>query len=720
MYEGLRLTCASRIDRVTVYARGAVVTRVVALPEALPEGPCVLDVRAAAPAFDPRSLRANAVGARAVLALDAREVDAREAIELGPIEAEVERLSIELDDVRARIARINERRGGLASVWPDPRLRPRRAREDGAARVRDALSVSSLADAMIEQCQSQLRDEERREVAVLRALEAAKLRLAQASSSAEGPASRRALSVLVQLAAATEGARLASLELEYVVDGARWWPAYKVRLSDGARRARWSLDAYIAQCTGEDWSHASVSLSTADLVRDARLPTLASLRLGRAQPAKKAFRAPPQGLDELFSGYDVAAAKLPPPRPASPVPATTTITASPVATLSETSKKLEKSKAALGRRDEASEDGGAYQTGAPEAPEQHALGGMSPAYAAMPPPPMAMPMPSAPPMSRSAAPRAKADDGFVDVQSQSSPSRGGGGPPPRQAFGAAPSDELDPDEQWMDFDGLSLSDPASRGPSRGRLSVTASDRFARERAVSRDAIERVAGPSDAIDPLSGRGQFDHRYEGVAPVDVLSDGRLHRVSVAEADGHAKPRWRTVPKESPEVFREAEVQNPFDAPLLGGPAEVFYDDALVARARVDAVDRGGTIALGLGLEERVRVARNARVQESTVGLLSGSTQVDHHVTIELSSALGEPLSVEVVDRVPWAKKDDEVEVSLVSSKPKAVAYTQAERRSPVEGGLKWLLDVAPGAKATVEFHYRVVFSSKLELTGGNRRD
>jgi hypothetical protein len=144
----------------------------------------------------------------------------------------------------------------------------------------------------------------------------------------------------------------------------------------------------------------------------------------------------------------------------------------------------------------------------------------------------------------------------------------------------------------------------------------------------------------------------------------------------------------------VYREAEVQNPFDAPLLGGPAEVFYDDALIARAQVAPGDRGSTIALGLGLEERIRVARNAKVHEASAGLLGGTTQVDHTVTIELSSSLGEAVTVDVIDRVPTAKKGDEVEVAMTAARPKPQAYTQAERGAPIEGGLKWALDVARG--------------------------
>ena len=66
----------------------------------------------------------------------------------------------------------------------------------------------------------------------------------------------------------------------------------------------------MAQRSGEDWRGVRLALSTADLLFDARLPELPSLRFGRAQPpAKKGYRAAPPGLDRMFEGHDRA---LPP------------------------------------------------------------------------------------------------------------------------------------------------------------------------------------------------------------------------------------------------------------------------------------------------------------------------------------------------------------------------------------------------------------------------
>jgi uncharacterized protein (TIGR02231 family) len=258
-----------------------------------------------------------------------------------------------------------------------------------------------------------------------------------------------------------------------------------------------------------------------------------------------------------------------------------------------------------------------------------------------------------------------------------------------------------------------------QGPRRGRLSRedAAPARIAAESA--RGAIEALSAPPYARDPLASRGRYDHRYDARGLVDVPSSTRTHRVAVALGEASAKPRFRTVPREAPEVYREAEITNPFDAPLLAGPVEVFVDGTLLTTTQLTHVDRGGTLYLGLGVEDRVRVARNARVNEGSAGLLGGSTAIDHVVTVDITSALGHPVVLDVIDRVP-VTDDKDVEVTVLHARPAYQVYDQVERGEPVRGGVRWTVEVPAGGRAQVEFGYRVVLPSKSEVVGGNRRE
>jgi hypothetical protein len=121
----------------------------------------------------------------------------------------------------------------------------------------------------------------------------------------------------------------------------------------------------------------------------------------------------------------------------------------------------------------------------------------------------------------------------------------------------------------------------------------------------------------------------------------------------------------------------------------------------------------------VEERLRVARNARVEEGTAGLLGGTAAIDHTITIDLRSSLGQKVTVEVRERIPVSDEKD-VDVKETSSRPEHEKYTQVERGSPIRRGLRWRIEVPAGDKARIEFGYRVTLPGKNEIVGGNRRE
>jgi len=157
-----------------------------------------------------------------------------------------------------------------------------------------------------------------------------------------------------------------------------------------------------------------------------------------------------------------------------------------------------------------------------------------------------------------------------------------------------------------------------------------------------------------------------------------------------------------------------------PLLAGPLEVFLDGAFLTRGALPIVDRGGLLTLGLGCEERLRVARNVRLTEENKGLLGGKTRVEHHVTLDFASSLGFPVTVDLVEAIPTNDDDDDdIEITMVSESQPSNPYDQSDRTDPIEGGLIWQVELGAGEKTQLSYSYRIDFSSKFELEGGNHR-
>ena len=93
--------------------------------------------------------------------------------------------------------------------------------------------------------------------------------------------------------------------------------------------------------------------------------------------------------------------------------------------------------------------------------------------------------------------------------------------------------------------------------------------------------------------------------------------------------------------------------------------------------------------------------------------------HTVTIEISSSLGQPIQIDVLDRMP-VSEDKSLTVELIAEKPAHTPYDQAERGAPIRRGMKWRVQLPAAGKTKIEYQYRLSFSAKNEIIGGNRRD
>ncbi|MBK9974781.1 MAG: mucoidy inhibitor MuiA family protein [Planctomycetes bacterium] len=710
-----RIACSSRITRVVVYARGALVTRVVDLPVGLPTDGAVLAIGGITPLCEPGSLRASADGERRVTGLRAAMVWVAAAPGAAPDHDAQLKLQRQVQRVQLQIQRVQHLRDVVEGSGLNTELTLPSEQDDTLpaldilARTQAALAVAKDFDERIaawDAALEQLREQEKLLQQQWRDLQPAAQQAAPNTPARE---------ILVSLAPGSD--HLRGLTITYSVPAARWWPAYAARLSQGGRQAELSLEAFVAQNTLEDWKDAKLSLCTADMIQEVALPELASLRLGRAQPAKRSgFREPPQGLEALFEGHDRdMAGRTPLGRAAPPPPAPVMAEPSP--------------------RDYARAE-------APDVLESRSVPANKSAPASAPMASMAQPMPASPARGRAAskdmakaskkAGHARAADldeaSGMEVAAESASydddlgAAAGGGFAGVSQQSISYKEELEHDEQasgpgnWLDFDGLELSQ--NNLQSRGTLAHRGGAGFDQTYAYT-SAIENLDAPAGVRDPQATRGMFDHQFEAEGGVDIPAGGAAHRVSLLSRPAKSRMRLVCVPLADERVFREVELANPLDAPLLPGPVDVFMDGALVITSAVQAVDRGGILRFGLGEEQRVRVARNVRVKEESKGLLGGKTSIDHHVTLEAASSLGGEVEVELIDRVP-VSDDKEIEINLTRSEPKGEKYDQADRDSRIRGGLRWKIKLPAGAKAKVEYEYRINLASDHEINGGNRRE
>jgi hypothetical protein len=723
----MRAECTSEIVGVVVYARGAVVTRRVHVSGAA-EGDLEVVVPGITALAEPGTVRARVQGAgRTLVSVHSAPFVPLALRPASAGQAELRELEVQLDAARSERALLGRRRTRLLAATPDPGLAVRAGRADVEARLADALVVHDVLGHALAAV-----DARRAELDVqLQRLEdehrAALSRQSWASTADRTPTGAGSHVITVHL---TGSGPVEQLEVEYVVLAARWWPRYTLEL--GAQATLW-VEAVVAQGSGEDWADVPLGLCTSDLGVDARLPTLRSIRYGKAQaPKLSGMRPTPPGLDRLFVSFDaVFIAHLsvrneshgmvggapPPPPPPPPAYESSELLSEPVLPM-----ELERSYDTTRAGRISSE---------PEELPARLMSGPSMAPMASAP---SMPMPKGGFARHAPAEKARKREAPGAPQASFGASRGGGGASDKLGMSAAYDeggmsreeaeeepllDDTTSEDEWLDFDGLRMGAPDDRR-ARGRLHhPRADDPAARARARARMDLEGLDPGTEAQDVLTSRGRYDHRWDTRGVVRIPSDGRAHRVRVESFTARPSTRLWTVPRELAEVFREASLHNPTPGPLLAGEVDVYVDGSLLTTAPLPHVDRGGIVRVGMGVEERLRVARNTEVAEDTAGLLGGSTAVDHRVSIELSSALGLPATVEVYDRIP-VTDDKGLEIKLLSAQPPHEPYEQVERGAPLRGGVSWKVQLEPGGKRELRLHYRLTFNKGSEVNGGNRRD
>jgi uncharacterized protein (TIGR02231 family) len=296
---------------------------------------------------------------------------------------------------------------------------------------------------------------------------------------------------------------------------------------------------------------------------------------------------------------------------------------------------------------------------------------------------------------------------------------------------------LEPLDQLLDYDRLSLPGPGASG--RGKLRLE--DEVQRDlllvlgasvditvhvqaiaavlsRHQQQSELPGLGPPPQTIPPRTSAGSYDYRYDADYPVDIPSDGGFHSVPVAAAEVGLSPAYVTVPSVEPKVYRVIAITNRSPHALLAGPMDVTIAGEFAMTVPLPTIPPRGSERAGLGVEESLQVARNTRFKETTGGLLGGASLLQHEVEIEVKSHLPHPAPLEVKERVPISSHE-QIKIEEGPVRPPWKPDPTPAGGVRAAGARTWHLTLAPGEKAQLSAQYTVRLPGDQALVGGNRR-
>jgi hypothetical protein len=479
--------------------------------------------------------------------------------------------------------------------------------------------------------------------------------LADVQALNQGGFSDRVVDVVAIVDVARAGAEL---ELEYFVPGARWKPAYDLHFASARGQIRVDTAAVVEQATGEDWTDATLLLSTAMPGRGIDLPELLTWTLGERSEFVPQLRA----------------RRLPPVEPPLPIPG---------ASAARDEKRAIDADIVRVRLAQASSAATSYgQAGevaesAPrDRPERSRARPQS--YA-----PMAMPSPSITAGAPAPAPAMPAP------------------PPPAPPGAHARAYQGDDMPEAMDQEEAAAAPAAVRKMALGRSSSSKSQASSLSVPLALyDVSAPARGPalSDPYLPAVSAGGLDYVYQAPTKATIASSGKQVRVPLASQTFKAAAFHEATPALATTAFLRARVRNDGKRPLLRGPATIFGDGELVGVGEIGTTGPGGDIEFPLGADQDVRLVRQVVPNTKTTGVIMKSEETTYDVQIQVANYKKQKVTVEIADQVPRSRRD-KVEVKLLGVQPAATGAPDAD------GVVRWRLELAPGATQTLKLSYRI---------------
>ena len=214
----------------------------------------------------------------------------------------------------------------------------------------------------------------------------------------------------------------------------------------------------------------------------------------------------------------------------------------------------------------------------------------------------------------------------------------------------------------------------------------------------RGRIDEVASEVSATTDAQG---FQVLYNIPGKVSVAPTGEQKRVQIASEDLDPSLVVRTVPRLDPLAYLYAKLTLPkTGGPLLPGAVSLFRDGTFVGQGRVPQLASGEDHELGFGADDLVKVKRVViEDKKGESGVFTTTRAEERNYTISVKNLRGNPVLVQVIDRIPVSMQQD-IKVDA-TYRPQPTKKDVNDRR----GTVAWDLTIAPDQEMQIAFGYKV---------------
>ncbi|KOP36189.1 mucoidy inhibitor MuiA family protein [Flavobacterium sp. WLB] len=199
-------------------------------------------------------------------------------------------------------------------------------------------------------------------------------------------------------------------------------------------------------------------------------------------------------------------------------------------------------------------------------------------------------------------------------------------------------------------------------------------------------------------------QLNISFDIDIPYDILSNGKIHSVSLKEIKLPATYKYYAVPKVENDAFLLAEIADYSKYNLLRGEANIIFEGMYVGKTFIEPNQTSDTLNLSMGRDKKVSIKREKVADKSGTKFLSAKKEQTFTFDITVRNNKKEAVELLLKDQYPLTTNKD-IEVELLQSDS---AKVNAET-----GILTWQLQLKPNETKKFRISYKVKYPKDQTL-------
>lgn len=191
-------------------------------------------------------------------------------------------------------------------------------------------------------------------------------------------------------------------------------------------------------------------------------------------------------------------------------------------------------------------------------------------------------------------------------------------------------------------------------------------------------------------------QLNVSFDIDIPYDILSNGKIHSVSLKEIKLPASYKYYAAPRVENEAFLLAEIADYSKYNLLRGEANIIFEGMYVGKTFIEPSLTSDTLNLSMGRDKKVSIKREIVAEKSGTKFLSAKKEQTFTYDITIRNNKKEAVELLLKDQYPLST-NKEIEVELLQS--------DSAKVNTETGILTWQLQMKPNEIKKIRISYKV---------------